>query len=86
MATVTAFRIDGIELWFWSHDHEPPHFHAKKKGEWEYRVWFMEQPTAMLDRLWTQKRMPRSIRKQLVELAESHRSELLQQWQQIQGM
>jgi hypothetical protein len=39
---VEAFAIAGLELWFWSGDHAPPHFHAKKAGEWEIRVSFLE--------------------------------------------
>ncbi|WP_422662007.1 DUF4160 domain-containing protein [Pannus brasiliensis] len=36
-----AFKIDGLELFFNSHDHKPPHFHAYKRGAWEIRVFFL---------------------------------------------
>ena len=31
-----------MELWFNSSDHLPPHFHARKPGDWEIRVYFLE--------------------------------------------
>lgn len=42
MGKVEALAVDGLELWFWSGDHEPPHFHVKKAGEWEMKVYFLE--------------------------------------------
>ncbi len=48
MAGVAAFEIDGITLWFWSDDHEPPQFHAKRNGEWEVKVHFMRAPNEMI--------------------------------------
>jgi hypothetical protein len=42
MAVIKAFSIAGMKLWFYSNDHEPPHFHAKRNGEWEMRVKFLE--------------------------------------------
>jgi len=38
---VDAFEIDGLDLWFNSSDHLPPHFHARKPGEWEVRVYIL---------------------------------------------
>lgn len=35
MPKVACFKIPGLSCWFWSNDHDPPHFHAKKEGEWE---------------------------------------------------
>jgi len=42
VANVSAFEISGLKSWFWSNDHEPPHFHVKKTGEWEIKVSFLE--------------------------------------------
>ena len=42
MPKVECFEIPGLTCWFWSNDHNPPHFHAKKNGEWELRVRFLE--------------------------------------------
>jgi hypothetical protein len=35
MPKVKCFEIPGLYFWFWSDDHDPPHFHAKRRGEWE---------------------------------------------------
>lgn len=48
MSKVAAFLIDGVELWFRSADHEPPHFHVRKAGEWEIKVHIL---TTTSDRL-----------------------------------
>jgi len=49
MAKVKCFEIEGLFCWFWPMDHEPPHFHAKRNGEWEIRVKFTEQGAAMFE-------------------------------------
>ena len=79
MATVTAFQIPGLQIWFWSNDHEPPHFHVKRRGEWEVKVFFMLAHDEMIERLGS----GRPPAKELKYLAETHRLELLEQWQQI---
>ena len=50
MGKVDCLSIDGVECWFWSQDHRPPHFHAKKPGEWHFRVWFLRKEGCMLER------------------------------------
>ena len=66
MATVAAFRIEGLKLWFWSQDHEPPHFHAKRAGEWEVKVQFMLAPANMIEvECWSRKRPPRKLLQQI---------------------
>lgn len=87
MALVRAFEIEGLRTWFWSDDHEPPHFHAKRSGEWEVRVQFLSAPDAMIEVVWTRKQqLPGKSLKQLCALAEAHRVELLAQWAEIQGI
>lgn len=41
MVKVENFNIHGLEAFFRSNDHLPPHFHVKKKGEWEIRVYII---------------------------------------------
>lgn len=41
MPKVVAFCIGGIDLWFWSNDHTPAHFHACRLDQWEIIVRFM---------------------------------------------
>ncbi len=81
MATVSAFEISGLKLWFWSNDHEPPHFHAKKRGKWEIKVSFLEDPSQMIEMVFG--KPSAKEQKNIAKLAERHRLELLQQWQQI---
>ncbi len=83
MPKVAAFTIDGIRCWFWSADHDPPHFHAERDGEWEVRVEFLELPEQMLTVVWAEKPMSKKHRKRLLALAEIFRDELLEQWQDI---
>ena len=81
MALVTAFQIAGLKIWFWSNDHEPPHFHVKQNGKWEVKVSFLEDPSAMIEIVFGK---PKSkALKELTELTEQYRLELFAQWQQI---
>jgi hypothetical protein len=84
MANLTCFSIAGMKLWFYSNDHEPPHFHAKRKGEWEMKVLFLQDPADMFDLVWAAKkrRMSRTDKETLQEMVETHRFELLQEWEQ----
>jgi hypothetical protein len=83
MATVGAFEIDGLKLWFWSEDHNPPHFHAKRSGEWEVKVRFLYEPSEMIEEVWTKNKPSRKALKKLATLAEQHRVALLEQWEEI---
>ncbi len=56
MATVEAFQIEGLKLWFWSNDHEPPLFHAKRAGEWEVKVHFLLEPAEMIEVDWAKEK------------------------------
>ena len=82
MATVQPFQIPGLKLWFWSADHEPPHFHAKRAGEWEVKVRFLLEPGEMIEFIWANKRPASSVLRELTRLAEEHRLELLEQWEE----
>lgn len=84
MATVESFEIDGLKIWFWSNDHEPPHFHAKRNGEWEVRASFMLDRSEMIEiESWSKKTPSKKMLKKLTSLAEKHRGALLTQWQAI---
>ena len=48
MATVSYFTVPGIEMWIVSGDHEPPHFHARRRGEWSAKVLFLEGRDRMI--------------------------------------
>lgn len=85
MPKVRAFQIDGVDCWSWSNDHEPPHFHAKKAGEWEVAVHFLEARSRMLQyKGWSKRNLSRQEAKCLLENCERSRAELFEQWEQIQ--
>jgi len=80
---VACFAAAGIELWFNSNDHLPPHFHAEKLREWEVRVFFLREPQEMFEVVYSNRRRrpSRSDVKEIVRQAEAHRVELLEQWE-----
>ena len=88
MPKVTSFSVNGLELWFNSDDHLPPHFHAEKRGKWEVRVRFMREPEEMIDVVYSesQGRPSRSDLKELRRLAERHRAALLEEWEAKVGV
>jgi len=83
MATVRAFQLSGLKIWFWSNDHEPPHFHVMRPGEWEVKVHFLLQPSQMIEFEWCEKKPSNKVLKEITSLAEEHRVALFQQWEEI---
>ena len=83
MPRVACFAAAGIELWFNSNDHLPPHFHAEKLREWAVRVFFLREPQEMFEVVYSNRRRrpSRSDVKEIVRQAEAHRVELLEQWE-----
>jgi hypothetical protein len=84
---VTAFSIPGLDLWFNSSDHLPPHFHARKPGRWEVRVYILECTPARLSFTAKWPRLGgagprRRARRALLEATLEHRVELLLEWEQ----
>jgi len=79
MPRVASFELPGIDCRFYSNDHEPPHFHARRKGEWEYRVFFLLRTEQMLELKWGSGASARD-RKALCDAAEEHRAALMQEW------
>jgi hypothetical protein len=41
LGKLQSFKIDGLDLFFNSNDHRPEHFHVRKSGAWEIRVYFL---------------------------------------------
>jgi hypothetical protein len=83
MPVVRAFQIAGLDLWFWSNDHEPPHFHAKKRGKWEVRIYFLLDPSQMDEVVWKNAAIRTKELRQWTVLSEQHRVELLEPWEEI---
>jgi hypothetical protein len=82
MVKVKSFDLSGIECIFWSNDHNPPHFHAIRRGEWQCKVFFLENRNKMLEMVEERKRMTKSQRKDLLDTVEKHRGDLLEEWEE----
>ena len=81
MPKLKCFSIDGVKLWFWSNDHNPPHFHAKIEGAWEIAVHFQEPTDKMFRVIWSKKPLSTQHRKSLEQMTKQHRVELLKEWE-----
>lgn len=82
VAKVSAFGIPGLDLWFNSNDHRPPHFHAEQPGDWEVRVLFLRAPSKMIEERWQNRSPKASTLRELCNAAEEHREQLLREWEQ----
>jgi hypothetical protein len=80
MAKVKCFEIPGLYCWFWSDDHDPPHFHVKRRGEWELKVKFLEDPGAMFELKWGERPKAKVLRT-IAEKAVANRAALLAEWE-----
>ena len=82
MPKLSAFAIDGIDLWFWSNEHAPPHFHAARVDEWEVTVRFMLCTQEALDFKveWGDKPRAKDL-KALLGAVLHHRDALLVEWE-----
>lgn len=68
MPRLEAFSIPGLDLFFNSLDHLPPHFHARRPGEWEIRVYFLVSgPKLACDIKWS-------------ALVNGNRAQLFREW------
>jgi len=83
VGSVEALEVRGLDLWFWSNDHDPPHFHAKKVGKWEIVVLFLETTAEELayEVKWGTGPNKRE-RKLLSQLVTAHQDKLLIEWEQ----
>ncbi len=86
MAKVQSFKIDGLDLFFNSNDHRPEHFHARKSGAWEIRVFFMlcsQEKDLVIDPKYPPKPQISSKEKnKILKLVLENRSKLLIEWEQ----
>jgi hypothetical protein len=86
MPKVQAFNLAGLDLVFYtSPEHDPPHFHTKKPGHWEIRVYFLEcQPDwleydVVFDK--TRKGLSKADEKRLRDEVVGHMYDLLLEWE-----
>lgn len=80
MAKVDCFEIPGLQCWFWSNDHDPPHFHVKRQGEWEIKVNFAAGGEQMFEQVWGDAPNGNTLR-QLKRAIREHRADLLAEWE-----
>jgi hypothetical protein len=79
---VSAISIAGLELFFNSTDHLPPHLHAEKPGTWEVRVFFLRDRSEMFETKWPKNGGPtKGERKDLTAQVEESRAALLAEWE-----
>jgi hypothetical protein len=75
-----AFQIPGVSLWFNSHDHLPPHFHAERAGEWRLRVRFMKEQDEMFEIVWATRQPSSRTLRSIAVAVRQHAPELLAEW------
>lgn len=85
MGVVKAFKIDGLEMFMYSGDHDPPHFHVRRPGVWRAKVCFLESEADMIKCV----KPPgadirRKYRKALLNAVRDNRHQLLREWEQAQ--
>ena len=80
MPKIACFEIPGLSCWFWSNDHDPPHFHMKREGEWELKVNFAEGETQMFELEWGDPPRMKVLR-QIEKIVKEHRVQLLAEWE-----
>lgn len=49
LGKIEYFSPQGLQAFFRSNDHRPPHFHVKKAGMWEVRVYILTSSKNGLD-------------------------------------
>jgi hypothetical protein len=85
MGKVDAVSVRGLDLWFNSSDHLPPHFHARKPGCWEIRVYVLACTPGHLafTMKWPKRNAGPNRRERDHILAETlqHRAALLIEWE-----
>lgn len=80
MPKVACFQIAGLNCWFWSNDHDPPHFHVKRDGEWELKVKFAEGEEEMFELQWGDTPGARVLRDLAINV-KKNRVKLLEEWE-----
>ena len=80
MAKVDCLDLPGLMCWFWSNDHDPPHFHVKRVGEWELKVNFLTGNSDMFELQWGT--APKgNVLRHIAAAVRANRSALLAEWQ-----
>ena len=86
MGKLQSFKIDGLDLFFNSNDHNPPHFHARKLGVWEIRIDIVfcskENGLIFKPKYPPNPEISSKDQKQILKLVLENKSKLLIEWEQ----
>lgn len=84
MAKISAFEIPGLDCWFYSRDHHPPHFHVKKSGCWEIKVYILESGYETLFPKRRGRGKPPTSKeiKSVLDALSAHRDVILKEWEE----
>lgn len=82
MGKVDCFELSGLKMTFNSSDHLPEHFHVRKPGSWEVRVFFLlcTEDQLVYEVKWGGEPARRD-KQSVLEGVLSHRVELLTEWE-----
>ena len=70
-------RFDGIRVFIYPGDHDPPHFHARRA---DFRVKVDIHTIGV-----TKGRMPSNVERRLLEWARDHQGELVVAWERVRA-
>jgi hypothetical protein len=86
MPRVLCFQIAGLDLWFNPDDHAPPHFHARKPGEWIVKVDIesSSEKNLVFQVVWCRgvRRVLGAYRRRLAHEVAVHQEKLVAEWEQ----
>ena len=86
MGKLQSFKIDGLDLSFNSNDHNPEHFHARKSGAWEIRVYILlcnrENGLAFTSVYPPNPQISSKDKNKILKLVLENKSKLLIEWKQ----
>ena len=84
MGKVECCSVSGLDLFFHSDDHGPPHVHVRRPGEWEVRV---DLILTTRDHLESSIKWPPQFtgprgrwREEIIGTVVAHRAALLEEW------
>jgi hypothetical protein len=80
-----ANQLNGYDIYWYSNDHDPPHFNIEKRGHWGIQVYFLLSCESFLDYVivWqNQKKGPSGKELQLFcDYITEHKEHLLLEWE-----
>jgi hypothetical protein len=85
LGKIDSFKLEGLDLFFNSNDHLPQHFHARKSGAWEIRVYFLlcsKEKGLIFDIKYPlNAQITSKDKSRILKLVLENRSKLLKEWE-----